>query len=97
MQVLPYLTEQTSPRVNKMFITKLHPISNGVYAKARTTHKPKICKDCKHYDHTEQTCKLFQATDLVTGEAYAVLAVAARESSNMCGHGGALFQHCAKQ
>jgi len=80
-----------------MHITKLHPTVNGVYARAKTTHKVKICKDCKHYDRTEQVCKLFQATDLVTGEAYAVQATSARESSNMCGHGGALYEHHMKQ
>lgn len=76
-----------------MYVSKLQTTVNGVYAKVRTTHKPKICKDCKHYDRTEQVCKLFQATDLVTGEEQSILAIAARESSNMCGHGGAQFEH----
>lgn len=74
-----------------LHITKLQHIPNGGYVKTKT--KIKICKDCKHYERNHQMCKLFQATDLVTGQDHSVSATTARESTNMCGQGGALFEH----
>lgn len=76
-----------------MYTVKLNHVVNVGYVKAKATPKVKICRHCKHYDKNQKTCRLFEAIDLVTGEEHSVQASHARESTNMCGLGGALFEH----
>ena len=47
--------------------------------------KLKYCKDCKHYNKNGRVCRLYQTTDLVSGQVQNTQVVIARSDESLCG------------
>lgn len=52
----------------------------------------KICRDCKHFIGSDNTCKKFGKTDLITGIESFEMASYVRYNENKCGIKGSFFE-----
>jgi hypothetical protein len=58
----------------------------------KTTLSVKLCRDCKHFDPVDKTCKLFYDIDLVSGNRTSRDARSCREIQTRCGIEGTFHE-----
>ena len=64
---------------------------NGVPTKVLP--RIKLCKNCKYFNSTLNTCDKFVSIDVVTGVEYPVLAADARSTTSICGIGAMHYEN----